>query len=82
MDNQKKKYIGPNDEQYIIENYSIMTVSELSKKTKISYSHIYNYMIRKGLVIVSERVKKKKVAPKKKTKSIFFDPHERENWLI
>jgi hypothetical protein len=75
------KHFKKADEKFISENCDFLTVSQIAKCRKIPYNHVYNYMTRHGIPMLTERAKKQKNEGKKKGKSKFFDPNSKD-WIL
>lgn len=79
---RKAKHFKRADERFIADNYDFLTVSEIAKRRKIPYSHVYNYMCRKDIPMLTERAKRQKCEKKKKGGSKYFNPDNKKNWIL
>jgi hypothetical protein len=79
---RKSKHFTKADEIFIHNNCEELTVKEIARKRRISYSHVHNYMTRKGLPMIMERAKKKGCKNKKKRGGKFFNPDKDNGWII
>jgi predicted transcriptional regulator len=79
---RKAKHFQRADEKFIKDNCDCLTVSEIARRRKIPYSHVYNYMTRKGLTMLTERAKRQKCQKKKKGGGKYFNPDNNKNWIL
>lgn len=70
---RKNKYLQDADEQFVVSNSGSLTVSEIARKRKVPYSHVYNFMCRKGIPMLPERSPRKSVPEGKRAIENFLN---------